>query len=442
MAQVRDGKFAPLKIKLLWTGLFLVCFMVGRYIPIHLLHHVAEGPGAANAELLNAANIATGGNFFHPSLFSLGLGPWMAAAILWRFLFIGKIARNRKIPEGTVNRARNILMVALAVIQAISLMSRYEIESLSWGPFSEEVNAQIVIVLFLVAGAVLVAWLAKKNEDLALGGITMFILYQIVITAGRNIQALSITRADAHVLWFVIPACVCVVAIGVLAGNAELRLHVNKVSIDSGYTGISYLPIKLNPAGASPIMYALSLLVLPQYVAHAVSAVVPSTSAGVNRFLSTWGLTSPVGFTIYILLLFALAIFFGLFTVGPKDVAERMQKGGEYFDYVPPGDATRQYLRRRVVLLSGVSGIFLVLFTGVPLYFIGSYPHLQYLLTAPGTLMILLSLLWMLYEEIADTMIGTKYIFTFKTASGKTASGKTISGRAPSTKSSSSGVSA
>lgn len=419
MAQIRDGKFAPLKVKLLWTALFFLCFMAGRYIPIHLLHDEANGAEQTNADLLNAANIATGGNFFSPSLFSLGLGPWMSAAILWRFLFIGRIARDRKIPEDTVKRARNVLMVALAVFQAISLMSHYEIGSVSWGPFSDRVNAQIVIVVILTAGAIGVAWLAKKNEDLGLGGITMFILYQILITAGRNRGVVVLAASHpqyTRVLWFVIAACVCVLIAGVLAGNAELRLHVNKVSIDSGYTGMSYLPIKLNPAGASPIMYALALLALPQYVAHAVSAVVPGTSAGVNRFLSAWGLTTPVGFTVYLLLLFVLSIFFGLFTVGPKDLAERMQKGGEYFDHVPPGRATRRYVRARVVLLSTLSGAFLVVFTGLPLYFIGSYPSLQYLLMAPGNLMILLALLWLLYEEIADTRLGTKYVFALKAA--------------------------
>lgn len=421
MAQIRDGKFAPLKIKLLWAVVFLVCFLIGREIPIPFLHDAANRTGYTNAGLLHAANNASGGNFFSPSLFSLGLGPWMGAAILWRFLFIGKIARDRKIPEDTVTRARNVLMVVLAIFQAISLMSHHDIGSLSWGPFSDRVNAQIVIVVCLTAGAILVAWLAKKNEDMGLGGITMFILYQIIITAIQNRHVLSVATSNSHymrVLWLVTLACVCVVIVGVVAGQKELRLHVNKVSIDNGYTGMSYLPIKLNPAGASPIMYGLILLALPQYVAHAVSSVVPATSGGVNSFLSVWGLTNPVGFTIYLLLLFGLTIFFGLFTVGPKDVAERMQKAGEYFDHVPPGRATRQYVRRHVVRLSALSGVFLVIFTGLPLYFIRSYPNLQYLLTAPGTLMIVVALLWLLQEEIADTRIGTKYVFAFRPSSG------------------------
>ncbi|WP_345751020.1 hypothetical protein [Microbacterium rhizophilus] len=418
MAKIPDGRFASLKTKLLWTALFFVCFMIGRYIPIPLMHGTATGTGV---ELLNAANIATGGDFFYPSLFSLGLGPWMGAAILWRFLFIGRIARGRNIPESTVDRARNTLVVILAIIQAISLMSAYDIEPLPWGLFPGGVNAQIVIVVVLTAGALLVAWLAKRNEELGLGGITMFILYQLIITSMRNLESLSEAAGearDAGVLWVVIAACIGVVLIGIIAGNAELRLHVNKVAIDNGFIGVSYLPIKLNPAGVSPIMYALALLTIPQSIVNAAGAVIPGASAGAERFLSVWTLSSPLGFTFYLALLFVLTIFFGLFTVDPRDIAKRMRDGGEYFDHVAPGEATRRYVRQRVVALSAVSGVFLVVFTGLPLAFMGEHPNLQFLLMAPGTLMILLGLLWMLQEEIADTRIGTKYDFAFTSRVG------------------------
>lgn len=417
MARIRDGKFAPLRTKVLWTALFFLCFMVGRYIPIPFLHGTAAGDGSSSAQLLNAANIATGGNFFYPSFFSLGLGPWMGAAILWRFLFIGRLARARKIPEETVNRARNVLMVILAIIQSISLMATFQITKLEWGPLPGEVNSQIVVAIILTGGAIVVAWLAKQNEELGLGGVTMFILYQIIISAMRNMESLSLATADeqfTRVLWFVIVACVCVILLGVFAGNAELRLHVNKVSIDSGYTGVSYLPIKLNPAGASPVMYALALLAIPQYVVHAAGSVIPGAEAGASRFLAAWGLSSPLGFGVYVVLLFGLTIFFGLFTVGPRDAAKRMKDAGQYFDYVPPGRATERHIRARVLFLSALSGVFLVIFTGLPLYFLGTYPHMQFILTAPQTLMILLGLLWLLQEEIADTLIGTKYAFSFR----------------------------
>ncbi|MCL1897347.1 MAG: hypothetical protein FWG16_00780 [Micrococcales bacterium] len=422
MAQLREGKYASMRTKVAWTALLLMCFLIGRNIHIPFLYGTATGKGAGGEGLLNAANVFTGGNFFYPSVFSLGLGPWMGAAILWRFLFIGRFARGRKIPEKTVDRARNTLMVILAVFQSISLMAMYTVDPMTWGPLSQRVVVQIFVVLILTGGAVLVAWLAKQNENFGLGGITMFIFYQIIITVMGNLGALPATVANSQytgVLWFVLVACIGVVLVGVFVGNAEMRLHINKVSIDNGFMGVSYLPIKLNPAGASPIMYAAALLAIPQFVVNATSQLVPGASTGAYRFLSMWGLSSPVGFTSYLILLFALTIFFGLFTVDPKQTAMRMQDSGEYLDYVPPGQATRQFIRSRVTLLSALSGVFLVVLTGLPLYYIGRYPDLQFVLTAPQTLMILLSLLWLLNEEIADTMIGRKYSFTLGVTPGR-----------------------
>ena len=415
MAQTRDGRFASLQTKLLWTALFFVLFLAGRNIPIPLLQGEASGSGIP---LLAAANVATGGNFFSPSLFSLGLGPWMAAAILWRFLFIGKIVRGRKIPKSTEDRARNTLVVSLAVVQAIGLTSAYEVRDLGWAPAWGPFAAEAIVVLVLTVGALGVAWLAHLNEDRGLGGITMFILYQLAFTLVGSSPALPAAVAEAReagILWWVVAACAGVAVFGILASGAERRLHVNKVSIDSGYIGVSYLPLKLNPAGASPIMYSLALLVVPQSVARALAVVAPGTAEGADRFLSIWSLGSPVGFVAYLLLLFGLTIFFGLFTVDPRATAKRMQDRGEYFDGIAPGPPTRRHLRAQVMGLSAASGVILVVLTGLPLVFLGAHPDLQFLLMAPGTLMIALGLLWLLREEVADTLLGTRYSFAFDT---------------------------
>ena len=260
MARPRDGRFAPLRIKVAWALLFLVLFILGRNLPIPFVHDVATSE--ADRRVLDAANVATGGNFFAPSFFSLGLGPWMGAAILWRFLFLGKLARDRRIPDETQERARTAVMVVLAIIQAISLVSTYEIDAASWGPFQGTGPVEVLIVAILVAGALVVAWLAKQNEDKGLGGITIFILYQIMLTtiANREFLGEAIQNPEYRgVVTMVGVACLIVAVIGILAGNSEVRLHVNKVAIDSGFTGVSYLPIKLNPAGASPIMWRLAV---------------------------------------------------------------------------------------------------------------------------------------------------------------------------------------
>jgi preprotein translocase subunit SecY len=277
-------------------------------------------------------------------------------------------------------------------------------------------NAQILILLVMVTGSLVVVWLANRNEEKGLGGITMFILYQIVITALRNFSTFTNVNFDEqHKMMIAVIAATCVIVLilTIVAGNAELRLHVNKIGIDSGYTGKSYLPIKLNPAGASPIMYGLTVLTMPQFIIHALSLLFPNISTGVDRFLSYWTLSSFVGFLIYLVLLFVLTIFFGLFTVSPKETSEQMKNSGDYFDFVPPGAPTKKYLRKRVVILSMISGVFLVIFTGLPLYFVEIDWNLSFLFMLPGTVMMFVSLLLVIREEIADIRIGTKYSSIF-----------------------------
>ncbi|MDR0482446.1 MAG: hypothetical protein LBH13_04715 [Cellulomonadaceae bacterium] len=423
MAHREEAKYAPLRTKILWTLLFLVIFVVGRNIPLPLMHE-AHGTAGTIGGLSSVTGLATGGNFDSPTLFSLGLGPYMGANIMWRFLMIGRLARGKNIPEQTVNLVRYLVMGALSLFQAISLSGNFTITPVHLGPFPPAGTARVLSVMMLMAGAAFLTWIANQNQDKGLGGVTSFIVYQIIITAMTNwhpFMQLVHEPGSGHILIPVGLACLGVILLGVFAGNSELRLKVNKVSIDNGFTGQSYLPVKLNPAGASPIMYAMTLLMVPANIIHALGIVFPGLEAGSQTFLQHWGLTSPIGWSVYLVLLFAMSIFFGLFTVSPKQIGDRMQDGGEYFDNVNPGRATKSFLRNRVVFLSGITGIGLVVLTGLPLFFLSHYPTYQYELMAPGTFMIIIANMWMLYEEIADTNIGRKYDFHLMAAQEVTA---------------------
>jgi preprotein translocase subunit SecY len=363
---------------------------------------------------MNAAGIASGGNFSSPAFFSLGLGPWMGATIIWHFLGIDRLADKRKYSEKATGRARGVLMIIFAVFQAISLMSNYQVKSGTAGASSGFLSLQTLGVIILVLGSLAVVWLANQNKDKGLGGMTMFILYQIIASSISNFSSLSGAAKSSQfgqIITVISIACIVVLIVSIVTWIGELRLHVNKISIDSGYTGMSYVPIKLNPVGASPIMYGMTLLILPSYIAHAFSMIQPSAAAGSssNNFFSVWSLTNPVGISVYLVLLFVLSIFFGLFTITPKGVSEQMKNSGEYFDRIPPGEPTRRYIRKRVAALSAINGVFLVVFTGLPLFYMEIDQNLSFLFMLPGTILILVNLILSIWEEFADLMIGTKY---------------------------------
>jgi preprotein translocase subunit SecY len=413
---LNDDKYATIKKKIFWTLIYLLIFVAGRNIPVPFLSGSITTGGALDSQLMGAANIATGGNFFSPSLFSLGLGPWMIAMILWRLSHIDLLLKKHKIPEITTKRIQAVLTVIFAVFQAVSLTSSYQIKPMAQGLFSGTMSAQILVTVVLVAGGLVVVGLAKLNEKNGLGGMTMLILYQIVFTTISNFSSLSghsLTAQQNTMLTVIIIVSVFVVVLTIVLGTAELRLHVNKTGIDSGRTGLSYLPIKINPAGAAPIMYGLTLFSILQYIVYPFTLVFPAIKTSATNFLSYITLSNPVGFVIYLIILFCMSIFFGLITVNPKNLSEQMKNSGDYFDSVAPGVPTMRYLRKRVVLLSVFSGVLLVVFTGLPLYFIEVDQTFPFLAMLPGTVFMFVGLLLVVREELADLMIGTKYSSLF-----------------------------
>ena len=339
----------------------------------------------------------------------------MGAAILWRFAFIGKIVQKKKIPEISAKRSRNAIMLAIALIQAVSLTDSFEQQPLGHGIFSSHTTIRLMSIIMLTGGALIVSWLANLNQDKGLGGVTMFILYQVIINSMSTISDLhrmTDTSGISRIAPTVITLCIITAIIVILFGNAEIRLHVNKTNIDNGFSGVSYLPIKLNPAGASPIMYALTLMALPQFIVHAVSIVLPQTTSFFETFTSLWTLSTTVGFVSYLILLFILTIVFGILTVSPGDISKNMAKAGEYFDSVRPGRQTRKYILKHVLGVSLLSAVVLVILTGLPLRYVSSYPQLQSILLSPGTILIALGLLWLVQEEIADIQTEKSYTFS------------------------------
>ena len=402
------SKYKKLKTKLLWTILYLLVFLIGRNIAVPLLYGTFSSD---HSYLTNAANIATGADSYSASLFSLGLGPWMGATIIWRFLMIDRIAQKRRITQKTTNYARTILMLFLAILQAISFMSHYNIKAISLLGTHSQIASQILIVLTLVTGSFFVVWLANRNQEKGLGGMTVFIMIQIVISSMRTlpqISNLTLTQTHNRIITFIVVLCILVFIISILLNNSEYRIHLNKVGIDNGHTGLSYVPIKLNPAGAMPIMYAMTLLILPQYIFQALTYIFPELNVN-SILLSQLTLSHPVGFVVYLVLLFTLSLFFGMFTISPKTLSEQMKHNGDYFDFIYPGLATRKHLENIVLKLSIVSGVVLCLLVGLPLILLQVDTSLSYLYTMPGTIMIFVFLVLVIQEEVADLFIDTKY---------------------------------
>lgn len=382
----------------LWSLLILFVFLLGKAIPLPFLdaHQdiVAEGR-------LNNLSVVTGGDLSQLSLFSLGIGPWMTALII--FSFLGQSRRFEKVAPQRLDHYQRITTLVIAILQAyVTVMS------LTFTTKSQVIAREINLVI-LVAGACLVMWLCNQNARLGIGGAFFLMLVNILKTIWQaGLDALRpFNKAPGKLIVVLILSLVVIIlfmALNVFLDRAERRVMIRRITMESKYLNQAYLPLKLVPAGGMPVMYAMSLMMIPIYFNQLLRLVWPHNHlfAHLARVMT---LTNPVGIGIYLVILLALSFLFAYLSLDPQMQAERFQHQGDYLPGYQPGRRTEKHLQRLVSGFALIGGLYIMLFAGVPLLLI----HQEKLALIPGELMMMVGLALMAVEQVRSLWIGRQY---------------------------------
>lgn len=408
-----------LKKKISWTGLIIFIFLIGRNILIPGVNVKQLVNFFNNQYLLQTVSGATGGDLSRMSLFALGLGPWMSALILWRVLALIRGFDFKKIPSERAFLYKIILAIVIGFIQSIAIVNNVEISKKISVFGHTEFGSILTISLIMVIGAVFLIWLSTMNEILGIGGPTILILASMIINWPENISTYFIENFRSGINNTAVIKTL-VIAIGILFlvlltvsfQRAQRKIPIRKIMINNDFYHKSYLPIQINPAGGMPLMYSMTLLVLPQYILQALNYWMPNNDIVMYLIMNTT-VTHPIGVTLYIIILFVLSIGFAFININPDQISEDLQQSGDYIDNVKPGEETRSYLTKIVFRLSSVGAIYMIAVAGCPLYFGGiDQQYTQYALTA-GSVVILVSLIVNINDQITALLTKNNYSSLF-----------------------------
>lgn len=408
-----------LQKKISWTGLIIFIFLIGRNILIPGVNVKQLVNFFNNQYLLQTVSGATGGDLSRMSLFALGLGPWMSALILWRVLALIRGFDFKKIPSERAYLYKIILAIVIGFIQSIAIVNNVEISKKISVFGHTEFGSILTISLIMVIGAVFLIWLSTMNEILGIGGPTILILASMIINWPENISMYFIENFRSGINNTAVIKTL-VIAIGILFlvlltvsfQRAQRKIPIRKIMINNDFYHKSYLPIQINPAGGMPLMYSMTLLVLPQYILQAVNYWMPNNNIVMYLIMNTT-VTQPIGVTLYIIILFVLSIGFAFININPDQISEDLQQSGDYIDNVKPGEETRSHLTKIVFRLSSVGAIYMIAVAGCPLYFGGiDQQYTQYALTA-GSVVILVSLIVNINDQITALLTKNNYSSLF-----------------------------
>lgn len=372
-------KLEELRKKILFTLAMLLIFRIGSHIPVSGLN------ASALDQLFKGAffgffDVVSGGAFRRLSIFAMSITPYINASIIMQLLTVVIPKLEQLAKEGEEGRKKitqytRYGTVILGFIQAFGLSFALK----KAGAFNANLNSNVhmlLVALTMTAGTAFLMWLGEKITEKGIGnGISLIIFAGIVSKMPSGISYMykgvsNGTIGPISVIIFLIIA-VFVVAAVVFVTEGQRKIPVQYAKRVVGrkvYGGQStHIPMKVNQAGVIPIIFASSILLIPQ------TFVQYFPTNPVARFL---GANLKWNSAAYIIFQFLLIIFFTYFytaiTFNPMDVADNMKKYGGFIPGLRPGKATAEYLDKVLTRITLSGAVFLGIIATLPNFMISA----------------------------------------------------------------------
>lgn len=393
--------------RVFFTMFIIAIYVLGRHILLPGYNSSIEGLGRKEGNPLASLYFLAGIDVSQISVFSLGLGPWITTMIVWQVMNLKKSWNIQSWSLKKTDFFQKMLTLFFAIVQGLAIMYTAYRGNGRFLLLVDDWLYNAAVLTTVVTGSFIIIWLSSLNTRKGVGGSTIIIITGILLQFANQLiiligQSLSSLRGGMMLVAAVI-AYLLLTFVAVVCEKAEIRLPLNRIMLSSRYNDKSYLPIKFIPSGGMPIMYATSVLMLVQLL---VDWTGKSFSLKIGN---VFDFTKPLSLLIYLVAIYLLAILFAYINLEPEETAKRLQRQGEYFDYIQPGKETLKVLKHYISLQSNIGAIYLILYVGLP-YFINFFlPLPSFFLTLPSTLVILISMLLPLREEIRILRIGTYY---------------------------------
>ena len=393
--------------RVFFTMFIIAIYVLGRHILLPGYNSSIEGLGMKEGNPLASLYFLAGIDVSQISVFSLGLGPWITTMIVWQVMNLKKSWNIQSWSLKKTDFFQKILTLFFAIVQGLAIMYTAYRGNGRFLLLVDDWLYNLPVLLTVVTGSFIIIWLSSLNTRKGVGGSTIIIISGILLQFANQLiiligQSLSSLRGGMMLVAAAI-AYLLLTFVAVVCEKAEIRLPLNRIMLSSRYNDKSYLPIKFTPSGGMPIMYATSVLMLFQLLVDWTGKRFSVKIGNVFDF------TKPLSLLIYLVAIYLLAILFAYINLEPEETAKRLQRQGEYFDYIQPGKETLKVLKHHISLQANTGAIYLILYVGLP-YFVNFFlPLPSFFLTLPSTLVILISILMPLREEIRILRIGTYY---------------------------------
>jgi len=409
---------SQLKKKILFTGLTFLVFRVLAHIPVPIVDLNQIQSIFAGSQFLSLLNIFSGGTLARFSIAAVGINPYITASIIMQlagmvFPAIKEMRKEGESGQAKVNQYTRLIAVPLAIVQSISVIALLRSQNLL---MSYDFLSLVAVISSLVAGAMVLMWLGELVSEYGIGnGISMImfagIVSQLPVVIG---QTTTIIRGEQFFKLIVFVAVfLAVIGLVVFMNEAVRKVMVQYAKRVRGSRVLggqkTHLPIRVNVAGVMPIIFSLSIMMVPSFVARIFQSSANQTLVNIGEKLIVWfDQTSAVYMLIYFIIVFAFTYLSALVFFNAEDLAEELKKSGAFIPGIRPGKATKDFLEYVVTKITLVGGLFLGFIALLP-SLAQALTGIQSLAIGGTSVLIVVSVILETSKQIESQLVGQNY---------------------------------
>src|SRR3954469_16695497 len=385
-------KVPDLRNKILFTLLMLAIYRLGSHVPVPGIDIAAVKQlqdEAKNGGVLSFLQLFSGGALTQFAVFALGIMPYITSSIIMQILSVVIPKLEQWQQQGAVGQRKitqwtRYLTIGIALVQSAVLSYLFHNGGGGFGRvqnstgldlFGGEANYNFLrvslVVVTLVAGTALLMWMGELITQRGIGnGMSLLIFASVVSTLPASGGQI---KAEKGLSWLiallVIGVAILVAIVFVEQGQRRIPVQFAKRVVGRRMYGgqSTYIPLKVNQAGVIPIIFASSVLYLPQLVA----VILPSDQGwaqSVQSFVDSQVMNprSPVHLLLFGLLIILFAYFYTAITFAPDKQADTIRKQGGFIPGIRPGPQTERYLQKILSRITLPGALFLAIIALIP----------------------------------------------------------------------------
>lgn len=345
-------KVQQLRNKILFTAAIFLVFRIFAHVPVPGVDVASLKNLFAQSQLLSLLDIFSGGTLANFSVMSLGLNPYINASIIMQLLQmvipkLEELAKEGESGREKINQYARYLTVPLTAVQSFGMYILLRNSGVigTLGPLT-----LLSLIVTMTAGTIFLMWLGELISEKGIGnGISMVILAGIVgrlpIGLAQTATVFDPSQIRNLITFLVVGLVVIVSIIIVTEARRPIQVNYARRATATQTSVVSFIPLRVNQAGVIPIIFAVSLILLPttftSFFQRSPNITIANLAQDIQKIMSPNDVLYNV---VYFILVVIFTYFYTTVAFNTKQISEMLMKQGSFIAGIRPGQTTKRYL--------------------------------------------------------------------------------------------------